>query len=98
MIGILEKLTGMDTLSDDVIAMDFLISAKAGIRNYAIAATETATPEIKAVLRKHLEEAIETHERISNYLISRGLYHPHDVGEQVKTDRKLAGIALTIPS
>ncbi|MCZ8522642.1 MULTISPECIES: spore coat protein [Paenibacillus] len=83
---ILEHLTGMSTMTDQVIAMDLLIAAKSGVRNYAMAVTETATPEIKAVLTQHLNEAILLHEQISTYMVERGFYHPHDVTEQISLD------------
>ncbi|KIN43362.1 hypothetical protein B4071_2613 [Bacillus subtilis] len=37
---IIEYLTGMNVLTDQIIAMDLLIAAKNGVRNYAMAATE----------------------------------------------------------
>lgn len=98
MIPILEKMMGMDTLTDEVIAMDFLISAKSGVRNYAMAVTECATPEVKAVLMKQLEEAIDTHEQIMNYLMNRGLYHPYNLNEQIQLDLQNIQTAMNIPS
>jgi similar to spore coat protein len=95
---ILERMTGMNTLTDEVIAMDFLITAKSGVRNYAFAVTECATPEIKAVLTKQLDEAIATHEKITSYMMSRGLYHAYDVNEQIQLDLKNIETALNIPS
>ncbi|AEI39411.1 spore coat protein [Paenibacillus mucilaginosus] len=83
---ILERMTGLHTMTDQVIAMDLLIAAKSGVRNYAMAVTETATPEIKSILTQHLNEAILLHEQISAYMVERGFYHPHDVNEQVKLD------------
>ena len=59
---IAENLTGMKALTDQVVATDLLIAAKSGIRNYAMAITETGTPEIKEVMTKHLEEALDLHE------------------------------------
>ncbi|UUZ80202.1 spore coat protein [Paenibacillus sp. P26] len=95
---ILEHLIGIDKLTDQVIATDFLIAAKNGILNYAVALTETATPEIKEVLRKQLEEAIATHEQITNYMVMKGFYHPHDVNEQSRLDMANIQTALNIPS
>ncbi|MFD2614922.1 spore coat protein [Paenibacillus gansuensis] len=95
---IIERLTGMNTLTDQVIAMDFLITAKSGVRNYAMAVTECATPEVKAILTKQLEEAIDTHEIISAYLVQKGLYHPHNVNEQIKLDLQNIETALNVPS
>jgi similar to spore coat protein len=95
---ILEHLTGMNTMTDEVIAMDFLIAAKTGIKTYAIALTETATPEIKTVLRKQLEEAITTHEQATNYMMQKGYYYPYNVNEQIQLDMRNIQNALNIPS
>jgi similar to spore coat protein len=95
---VLEHLTGMHTMTDQVIAMDFLIAAKTGVRNYSIAITETATPELKAVLRKHLEEAVLTHETITNYMMQKGYYLPYDPNVQIQNDLKNMQNALNIPS
>ncbi|MCM3144443.1 spore coat protein [Brevibacillus sp. MER 51] len=96
MTGILQSLAGMGGLTDQVIAMDFLISAKSGVRNYAMALTETGTPEIKEILTKHLEEAIDLHERISLYMIERGWYHPWNVTEQIQLDQQNIQTALNL--
>lgn len=93
---LLQNLMGMGGLTDQVIATDFLISAKAGIRNYAVAITETATPELKAALRVQLNDAIATHEKITNFMIERGFYHPHDLSEQLQVDLTVADTALNL--
>lgn len=98
MNAILEYLTGMNTLTDEVIAMDFLISAKSAVRNYAMAVTECATPEFKAVLAKQLDEAIDAHETIVNYMVKQGWYHPYNVNEQIQLDLQNIQTALNIPS
>jgi similar to spore coat protein len=95
---IIEHLTGMHTLSDQVIAMDLLNSAKSGVRNYAMAVTEAVTPEIKVTLTKHLEEAIDFHEQLMNYMMQKGLYHPWDVKEQIRTDLQNIRTALNAPN
>ncbi|MGN7471916.1 spore coat protein [Brevibacillus sp. SAFN-007a] len=84
--------------TDSVIAMDFLIAAKSGVRNYAMAVTEAYTPEIKAMLIKQLEEAIDMHERISMYLMERGWYHPWNVKEQYQFDLQNIQTALNAPT
>ncbi len=94
---ILEHLTGMHTITDQVIAMDFLIAAKSGVRNYAMAATEAGTPEIKAILTKHLDEAIDMHEGIVTYMIGRDWYHPWNVEEQCRFDLQNIQTALDAP-
>jgi len=95
---ILEHMSGIHTLTDDVIAMDLLINAKSGVRNYAMAVTECATPEIKQILMKQLEEAIVSHEKISNYMVQHGLYHPYHIPEQIQLDLKNIQTAMNILS
>lgn len=94
---IIEYFTGLDKLTDQVIATDTLIAAKSGVRNYAMAITEVGTPELKAVLARQLEEAIDLHERISTYMIERGWYHPWNVNEQLRLDVRNIDIALKAP-
>jgi similar to spore coat protein len=95
---IIEHLTGMNTLTDQVVATDFLLAAKTGIKTYALALTESATPEVKTVLRQHLSEAIATHEKITNYMMQKGYYHPYNVSEQIQLDVANIQTALNIPS
>ncbi|WP_342419110.1 spore coat protein [Paenibacillus sp. FSL H8-0168] len=94
---LLEHLTGLNTLTDQVIAADFLNAAKSGVRNYAMAVTEAGTPEIKEILTKQLDEAIDTHEQISTYMIERGWYHPWNVKEQLSMDLQNINTALQAP-
>lgn len=95
---IIERLMGVDTLNDQVIAMDLLTAAKTGIKLYAVAATEAATPEVKAIFVKHLFEAIDYHEQMIAYMMERGFYHPYNVAEQLQLDQKTVETALQIPS
>jgi similar to spore coat protein len=50
MNGLIERLTGLDRLSDQVIATDFLIATKTGIRNYGVAISETTSREVRDTL------------------------------------------------
>lgn len=95
---LMKNLTGMNTLSDQVIAMDLLVSAKSGIQMYAVACTESGTPEVKATLERHLFEAIDMHERVTRYMMSKGYYHPYNIAEQIQLDQTTAQTALNIPS
>ncbi|MEH7108763.1 spore coat protein [Bacillus sp. JJ1764] len=96
MNGLIQNIMGMGGLTDQVIATDFLISAKAAVRNYAVAITETTTPELKAALRKQMNTAIATHEKIINYMIAKGYYHPHDLSEQLQLDLSISETALNL--
>ncbi|MFV5315521.1 spore coat protein [Priestia megaterium] len=90
------KSTLNKTLDDLAIATDLLLSAKNGVRTYAVALTETATPEVRKVLKKQLDEAIELHEKIAQYMIDNEMYHAYDVEEQVNHDLKKADKALEL--
>jgi similar to spore coat protein len=94
---IVENLTGMDTMTDRVIASDLLISAKTGIKSYAVALTETATPEVRTVLRRHFDQAVNVHEQISSFMMNQGWYHAYNIDEQIKLDMKNANTALNLP-
>ena len=90
------KSTLNKTLDDLAIATDLLLSAKNGVRTYAVALTETATPEVRKVLKKQLDEAIDLHEKIAQYMIENEMYHAYDIEEQVNHDLKKADKALDL--
>ncbi len=98
MNSFIENLTGMDALSDQIVAMDLLIAAKSGVRNYAMAVTEAGTPEIKELLTRHLEEAIEMHEQVSGYIVEKGWYHAWDTNEQIHLNLTNMKTALDLPT
>lgn len=96
MNNFIKNLMGMGGMTDQVIATDFLVSAKAGIRNLAFAITESNTPTVREELRKQLRNAVETHERITNYMMAQGMYYPYDIKEQLVTDFKITDTALKL--
>jgi similar to spore coat protein len=94
MNALVEKLTGLDKMTDQVIATDFLVSSKSGIQNYAVAITETMTPELRAALVKQLNDMITSHEAISDYMMKKGYYHAYDLQKQYQVDMQAADTAL----
>ncbi|MFP7479343.1 spore coat protein [Terribacillus saccharophilus] len=96
MNDIVKKLMGMGPLTDQVISSDMLQSAKAGIKSYALAITETATPEIRQVLVKQLDEAITQHRNIALYMIDKGYYHPHDSAQQLEQNLAVGQTAINL--
>jgi len=92
----LQNIMGLGGMTDQVIATDFLISVKASIKDYSAAITETATPELRATLREHLRAAIDTHEKMTNYMIEKGYYHPHLLSEQLNIDLTASDTALNL--
>lgn len=96
MNGLIEGLTGLNKMTDQVIATDFLISAKSAVQNYAVAITETTSPEVKIILKKQLKDAIVTHKKILDYMIKQGYYSPYNMQEQYKVDMKTTDTALNL--
>lgn len=74
-------------LADTTFAMDFLIRAKEGVRNTAVALTETASPDVRALLRKQLMQGIAMHQEITELMISKKWFHPYELREQYKLDQ-----------
>lgn len=97
MAGLIQNMAGMGGMTDQVIATDLLISAKSGIKNYAVALSETTTPEVREALKNQLNTAIDVHERITKYMISKGYYHPENVNEQIAVDMQATEAALNLP-
>ncbi len=86
----------MSAMTEQVIAADLLMSAKSAIKNYAIAISECATPELRQALTEQLNDTIRSHEQITNYMINKGYYHPVDVLEQLRLDQQAAQTALNL--
>jgi spore coat protein CotF len=77
----------MPEMADMTFAMDFLMRAKEGVRNTAIALTETVSPEARTVLRKQLRQGIALHQEIAELMIRKKWFHPYDLGEQYQLDQ-----------
>lgn len=71
--------------------------AKSSVKNYAAAITETATPGLRKVMVKHLNNAIAAHEKIFNIMSKKGHYPAYDINKLMKNDLKLAQKALSEP-
>ena len=94
---IIESMTGMNTLTDQVMASDLLFLSKSGIKNISLAISETTSPEVRNVLRRQLDDAIDSHQKISSLMINKGWYHAQNIDEQIKLDLKNAQAALKLP-
>lgn len=77
-------------------AGDLLAFSKSGVRNYAVAITETATPQLRVILSKQLNLAIKCHERIYNYMYENNLYPSYNLNELLQHDVNLAQKALSL--
>jgi len=85
MHSVLENQTAVN-LTDQVIAADLLNYAKAGVKSYASALTEAASPEVRSVLKKQLNEAISFQEQVSSFMMRKGWYNAYDINAQIQSD------------
>lgn len=51
---------------------------------------------MKKVLKRELENAIDLHDKIAQYMIEKEMYHAYDLKEQVAQDLKNAEEALNV--
>ncbi|WP_010094110.1 spore coat protein [Ornithinibacillus scapharcae] len=87
---------GMPEQIDSSLALDFLITVKEGIRNYSIAITEAASPEVRTTLRNQMEAAIDLQTEILELMLQKKWVHPYDVSEQQILDLNAAQTAIEI--
>jgi spore coat protein CotF len=86
----------MPEMADMTFAMDFLIRAKEGVRNTAIALTETVSPDVRALLRTQLHQGIALHQEITDLMIRKKWFHPYELQEQYQLDRLSADNTVEI--
>ncbi|CAM5426640.1 spore coat protein [Bacillus sp. PK3-056] len=87
-MSFMDKLKATGKMSDELIATELLVSAKATVRTYAVALTETASPQVREILKKQLNEAIDNHAKIANYMIKNNMYYAYDVDKQLEHDKE----------
>lgn len=83
---IIEGMTGMNKMTDQVIASDMLASSKTGIKEYAAALAEAATPSVRATLMSQFNDAVTIHNQLSDYMMARGWYDAYNPNNQIKMD------------
>jgi spore coat protein CotF len=86
----------MPEMADMTFAMDFLIRAKEGVRNTAIALTETTSPDARAILKNHLHQGIAMHQEISDLMMNKKWFHPYELSEQYQLDQLSANNTVMI--
>ncbi|AYK59194.1 spore coat protein CotF [Bacillus subtilis] len=75
---------------------DLLGFAKTSVRSYAIAITETATPQLRNVLVKQLNAAIQLHAHVYRYMYQHGYYPSYNLSELLKNDVRNANRAISM--
>jgi similar to spore coat protein len=87
---------GMPDLADSTLALDFLLTAKTGVRNCVSALAETASLEARVILRSQLREALSLHDEISQLMIKNNWLHPYNLSNQVEIDLKASKTTVQI--
>lgn len=96
--GIMQNLAGMGNMTEQVIATDLLLSSKQAIKHYASALAETASVEVRDTLRRQMDAAISAHEKVTNYMTSKGYYHAYNPQEQIRVDLQATNTVLNLQS
>ena len=91
-----DNMEGMPALVDSTIAMSFLLNAKSGIRNCAVALTEIADTEARAEVTNMLNKAIALHVEITQLMTKKGWFHPYEPDKQFELDKISSDTALQI--
>ncbi|MEK3732952.1 MULTISPECIES: spore coat protein [Paenibacillus] len=86
----------MPEMADMTLAVDFLMRAKEGVRNTAIALTETVSPEARSLLRRQLSQGIALHQEITDLMMRKKWFHPYELTEQYQLDQLAAKNTIMI--
>lgn len=92
----MQNMAGMGGMTNQVIATDFLFATKSDIKMLAMAITESSTPEVRETLTQYLNDSIDKHQQITDYMISNGFYYPNDLGKQLSIDLQAAQTATNL--
>lgn len=87
---------GMPEKMDSAIALDLLITVKELIRNYSVAITEAASPEVRTTLCNQMEAAIDYQTEVIDLMMQKKWFYPYDVSEQQLLDLDAANHAIDI--
>jgi spore coat protein F len=68
--------------------------AKSAVKNYATAITETATPQLREIFQKHLNNAVAFHGKVFYFMYERGLYPSYNLDQLLAGDLNNAKKAL----
>lgn len=79
-------MTSNNPMNDQIIASDLLSGVKAGIKSTAAALTETATPEVHHTLEQQLQQGLQFHQQLTQFMMNKGWYQPYDVPQMIQSD------------
>jgi spore coat protein F len=86
--------TGVDLTA--FYARNLLGFFKSATRNYAAVITETATPSLREMFQRHLQNAIKMHTKVFNFMLERDYYPVYDLDRLLASDLRNAKAALSM--
>lgn len=87
---------GMPEKIDSVLALDLLMTVKEAIRNYAVALTETTSPELRTTLHNQMEAMIDYQTEVIQLMMDKKWFHPYQLDMQQTLDIQAAQNATEI--
>lgn len=80
MPSLINALLGSDItkMGNEVIANDMIAGSKAASQAYLNATLECATPELSRLFTKYMNQALETHEVVTDLAVQKGWYKPYE--------------------
>ncbi|KUO62577.1 MAG: coat protein F [Gracilibacter sp. BRH_c7a] len=89
-MGILETLFGVEDigkLAKQDIVNDMMKDSKFALSSLILAISESSNPQMRQVLKKELNSALQKHFRLADIAVENDWYHPYWVpNKQVKED------------
>ena len=86
----------MPEMADTTLAMDFLVRVKEGVRNTAVALTETVSTDARTLLRHQLHQGIALHQEITELMEKKKWFHPYELQKQYQLDQLSANKTVDI--
>lgn len=86
MASIIQNMAGFGDMTEKIVAEDTLAMIKSGIKMYASALCEVSSLGVREILHKHLNTAIETHQKLTDFMIEKGYYFPTNIKKQINLD------------
>ncbi|MGF7184109.1 hypothetical protein GGQ84_000189 [Desulfitispora alkaliphila] len=75
----------MQGLNDKAITLDMLNSAKQAVLTYSNACNETSNQNLRSILQRQLQEALETQQQLSQFAQQQGYYKVNETPQQAIT-------------
>ncbi|NLP43964.1 MAG: spore coat protein [Peptococcaceae bacterium] len=96
MVNIIQDVAGVDFMTEKDIVTELLLTTKNVLNRYCIAIGETANPELRETLKKHINKLIDSQSNLINYAVGKGYYRPYNPSEQFEDDLKKAYTTLDL--